>query len=497
MASAWCLRYDAAVVTRPRPSWIAPAAIAVVGALCRLPSFLRPISDTDEAIYASVAALTNAGGKLYLDGGVDMKVPGIFWIYSAVFHAFGRYAMSALHAVTLLVVLATAAVLGAGAARVGGRRAGLLAALFYAVFSSVFYPQMLAANTEVFMMLPLCASGVVLLRRPFSEARPIDLFGSALLVAIACAWKQVALVNAPLLVYVAWRARAHRRCLLAALAGAAVGFALPLAILWRTSSVTAMWHWAFARVATHYGPSGWSALGYATDLGKTGALFIVATLPLGAALVLRPARTEAARLVLRWCALSYLAVLVSGHFFGHYYLQLVGPLALYAGVAFAERTPRAIVPLTLLTGLAFAVVAVVVDPVKHDLGSTAYLEAAAWVRGHTRPDERIFVWGDAAPMYVTSDRLPATRFVGFLRGIDRSAHESPEHGWDCGAEVWPLFAEDVAAHPPAIIVDTSTLATSSYHLYPITLFPAIADLVARDYRLEANVAGMDVYRRRR
>ena len=60
----------------PGPLWVAGAAVTIF--LAHIPSFFHRLLDGDEAIYGSIAALMNAGGSLYADGGVDNKPPGIF-----------------------------------------------------------------------------------------------------------------------------------------------------------------------------------------------------------------------------------------------------------------------------------------------------------------------------------------------------------------------------------------------------------------------------------
>jgi hypothetical protein len=85
-------------VVRASPShrtWVVVAVCVVV--LLHAPSFTRPLLDSDEAVYASIAALVQDGGRLYSEGGVDNKFPGIYWTYAAVFTIFGHYAMLAVH----------------------------------------------------------------------------------------------------------------------------------------------------------------------------------------------------------------------------------------------------------------------------------------------------------------------------------------------------------------------------------------------------------------
>src|SRR5437867_1835777 len=117
-------------------AWLVPVLV------CHAPSFRWRFLDGDEGTYAAVAALMNEGGHLYRDGGVDNKFPGIYWVYATVFRLCGRYSMHAVHALALVVVLATCFVLARSAARMGGPRAAWLCALFYGVFTSVYYPKM-------------------------------------------------------------------------------------------------------------------------------------------------------------------------------------------------------------------------------------------------------------------------------------------------------------------------------------------------------------------
>src|ERR1700682_3708271 len=111
------------------------AAVALPVALAHAPAFFHRLLDGDEAIYGSIAALMNAGGKLYADGGVDNKPPGIFWVYAGVFHLTGMYQMTVVHLFGLLVMAATCALLFIIARAMAGIRAGLLAALLYGVMT--------------------------------------------------------------------------------------------------------------------------------------------------------------------------------------------------------------------------------------------------------------------------------------------------------------------------------------------------------------------------
>jgi hypothetical protein len=146
-------------VRRPRLGLL--IAITLV---LRAPSFFRAFMDIDEGSYAAIGCRMLQGGLPYRDG-VENKFPGIFYVYKLIFTLGGRYDMVAVHLATALVALATALVCGAIARRVAdragrdGERARFAAALGYVVFSTVYYPKMLAGNTEMFVVLPASIFG--------------------------------------------------------------------------------------------------------------------------------------------------------------------------------------------------------------------------------------------------------------------------------------------------------------------------------------------------
>src|SRR6266481_9210656 len=98
-----------ATLPADRPTGFGPwgAVVAALVVLAHAPSFFHRLLDGDEAIYGSIAALMNLGGRLYAEGGVDNKPPGIFWVYAVTFRLFGTYQMTAIHAIALLTIAAT------------------------------------------------------------------------------------------------------------------------------------------------------------------------------------------------------------------------------------------------------------------------------------------------------------------------------------------------------------------------------------------------------
>ena len=482
--------------------WVGLIAITIV--VAHMPSFLHRLLDGDEAIYGSIAALMNTGGRLYVDGGVDNKPPGIFWVYAATFHFFGTYQMTAIHAVSLAAVAATCALLFLIARNMGSIRTGLLAALAYGVFTGAGYPRLGAANTEMFMMLLLVASVLLQLQRRW-------LWSGAMLV-LAGAFKQVAAANLLLLpVALVLLEPAERRLRAGISYGAGMaGAGLPVLLLVViTGSLPGMLHWTVGTLFG-YAAASWRLDGLWPKIvggPQGGPLQFVATtavLWLAAGWYLSHWKSfgPRERLIVAWLVAGVAGALAGGHMFGHYFIQVLGPLAVLAGLAIdrALKTPmRRLLAAAVTVGIAVPMVGWVAYDLNAD--PITYLWAqpvaqhellATHVRNHTQPGERVFVWGDWPALYVESDRLMASRFPGFLRGFARGSALPPDN-WDTTPEVWTELGSDLARTPPALIVDTSTADWSDFKKYPMSNYPVLADLVANQYHVEATVDGVVIY----
>ena len=476
--------------------------VAVLVVLAHAPSFFHRLLDGDEAIYGSIAALMNAGGKLYADGGVDNKPPGIFWVYAATFHLAGTYQMTAVHLVGILFMVATCVLLFIIARAMAGVRAGLLAALFYGVLTGAGNPRLLATNTEVLMMLPLTASMLLMLRRQW-------LWSGALLVA-AGAFRQPAAVNVLLvpvaLVLLEPRERWLRASALFA-AGLVAGLLAGALMLLLTGSLAGFWRWTIE-----------SLYGYATTNWTPGLLWLRAkdsVLPFvvddvvvwvaAVAFALRWKRLQPAeRLTVAWLGVSVVGSLAGGHLSWHYFIQVMGPLAVLAALAIdgALRTSKRLwVAGAMIVGLGVPMLAwgaydVVADPLTYDFSPPVpqHELVAAYIHDHTQPSDRVFVWGDWPALYVEADRPMASRFPGFLRGFDRGSGQPPNN-CDTTSDVWPLLQADLTQNPPLLIVDTASAGWSDFSMYPMRNYPVLASLVASNYHVVATVDGVVIYGR--
>src|SRR5450759_2339780 len=440
---------------RGRGVWLWAGLVAVAVVLAHIPSFFHRLLDGDEAIYGSIAALMNGGGALYADGGVDNKPPGIFWVYAATFHLAGTYQMTAIHAAGLLVLAATCAILFLIGRSLAAPRAGLLSALIYGILTGAGNPRLLASNTELFMMLPLTASVLLMLRRRW-------LWAGALLAA-AGAFKQVAAINLLLVPGAVVLLEPSGRRLRASglFAGGLSGGLLVGAVLLASSgSLAGFWDWSvgslYGYAATNWTPELIWQRAKDSILPFVGSMAVVWVAAV--AFAWRWKRVPPTqRVIVAWLVVSLAGSLAGGHLSWHYFIQVMGPLALLAAFAVdqALNTPmRLWVGRATVAGLAVPMVGWgaydrVAAPLTYDFGPPGpqHEAVAAYIRGHTGPQDRVFVWGDWPALYVESDRIMATRFPGFLRGFARGSG-LPPNNWDTTAEVWPELKADLIRNPP-------------------------------------------------
>jgi hypothetical protein len=506
-------------MTHPKQFGLWVGLIAITVAVLHMPSFFHRLLDGDEAIYGSIAALMNSGGQLYGTAGVDNKPPGIFWVYAATFQAAGTYQMTAIHLVALIVIAATCVLLFVIGRDLGGVRTGLVAALFYGVLTAAGNPRLLAANTELFMMLPLTASVLLMLRRQW--------FWSGVLLVTAGAFRQVAAVNVLLAVAAFFwlEPRGHRGRAFGLFAGGMAGALVAGAlVLLLTGSLPGFWRWTvgslYGYASTNWTPAFvwmrardslvpfvvdmavfWiAAVAFAMHVWRQGEVpaphpALRADLPTSGEVNASPLD----RLLVVWLVAAMVGSVAAGHLSWHYFIQAMGPLAVAAARCFDTFTLGRGVKAAATLGIAVPALAwwafdLGADPLTYDFSPPVpqHEAVAAYMRDHTEPSERVFVWGNWPALYVESDRLMASRFPGFLRGFARGSGVIPNN-WDTTPDVWPALQADLNAHPPALIVDTAAAGWSDFSMYPLRDYPVLADFVAGRYHVVATIDRVVIY----
>jgi len=456
---------------------------AAVALLLHLPGLVGPLFNSDEASLATMAMEIERGGTLYHET-ADRKPPVVPYIYALVFTVTGERDIRPVRAVGALALAGTALLLAFEAKRrTGGRAAAVAAGVFFLAGTAANFPaDSQAAGFEVFMLLPMTAAVVAAGRGKSVLA--------GLCLAVACLCKQTAVMTALPVAFLllrgtpGWRGVARAGLATAGLVVAtAFAFGPRSFLLWTVT-----------------GNGGYLSLRgslLASTVRGVGMTF--ALIGLNAILVwccvLARRRGKVDTDLWLWLAGGAVAVVAGFRFFGHYYLQLIPPLALIA-----------VSGLPALTGVWRRAVAGLVAPVlamwvfsffpPNARGIIPYRTVADRVRTLTTPSERIFVWGEYPEIYWAADREPATRFIhtGFLTGNSGARDAGQVRPSDGVPGAWAFLAADFAATPPDLIVDTSSasIRKSDHHRLEKTF---LWEEVVRSYRLVDVVDGVRLYRR--
>ncbi|HTJ46846.1 MAG TPA: hypothetical protein VL463_32305 [Kofleriaceae bacterium] len=472
------------------------AALALL-ALCtllRIVSLFRPCLSDDEATYAVVGREMLHGQVLYRDV-VDHKPPAIY-ATNEVAQALGGQLV--LHLLLIVVVWATGLLLARIVRRHGDPRAAIFAAVLWSVFSTTLVDvDALAANCELFMMLPLVASVVV-----FRDDRPLL---AGVLVGVAALYKYQAGIQLPLYAG-AWIWKYRSRSI-PGLIAIGVGFAIPIAL-------AALW---LARAGGLDAALFWFKFNFGyIDAGSSKSEMIVRALvrggfAIGAALLLYVSGAIAVArrrwsFDVAWLAASVAAVLVGGRFFGHYFHQVTAPLAVLAApiaMSLWEKRRALLIAGCAIPACAFLVLGAIHDQMMRWAGEPDpdYGQVVAWLDAHSTRADSLCIWGNSPVLYFEADRPLGCRFVfaNYLTGLSPATATQSDPNVDSSAnivpEAWDMLEHDLADRRPRWMIDASPGDVGHYGKYAPDRFARLARVLACDYRPVADVIGMRIFER--
>jgi hypothetical protein len=468
--------------TRPWHPWRLFAVLLVLLTALHAAGFKVDVFNSDETFLATQAQVLNHGGRLYHDA-VDRKPPLVPYLYAATFRAFGTNGLWTVRLVAVFAAALTAWLVALEARRRYGERAAWIAGLLCALGSLLFMPQDgQAANFEIFM-LPAMTAGFVLARRKHTASAGVAL-------AVATLAKQTAAATLLPVVFIAAKLRGRR-----GVRDSLIGFLVPIALVALIVGPAELLFWAVLGNGSYLETKNASMFVVWRFLGKTGG-YVGANMPLLLPLPFAwRSRRENADLWL-WLLSAALSVAIGFRFFGHYYLQLLPPLVLLTtGVIVRKRAAIAAATIAFAAVLAvgFSVAAFWADRLDNE---PAYVQVSSFLTDHTKPEDRILVWGHLPEIYWASGREPATRFIttGFLTGHWGGRPPQAVSPDLATPGAWLEFWDDFRRRPPQYILDTSPARIRGSQYYPLTNYPSLAGIVADYYRYVRSIDHIDVYR---
>lgn len=501
-----------------RWQWVGLIALTIL--ITRSTTFLIPLID-DEETFAVIGRIILHGGLPYADV-IDNKPPLLYYFYALWFWIFGEANTAALHAVGVVWVALTCYLIFKIAERAATTRAGYFAALNYAIFTTTFVPSYIALHATFIMALPLCLSVWALIRwHDTNRPRWMILAGACCGVAIF--FKFQALVQVAFIFwavgYLYFR-RLNRMwdSLLPGIIGFVMGAATVIAVVLGflhhhhilQEFVNVTWN-----ASMTYMKEGESVGHYWRRFATHAGGYIAATFPLWIALgahVFRRFSKPMPIWIWGWFLFSIPAVLAGGRFYGHYFIQLLPPLCIIAGVTWDAWWSRGRRYRIFIAASLVILAAGWMAPrlwfqefaEQFNIQNTHVEQKIGnYLKTHSPKDSTLFVWGVDPSIYFFADRAPATRLlwsdglVGRLPGVVETQTGRQDTSPYINPQNWQQFLDDLNAHPPFYIVDCASGNLRDYGKFPIRHYPLFYKFVTDHYHPETTIDGVTLFRLKR
>jgi 4-amino-4-deoxy-L-arabinose transferase-like glycosyltransferase len=473
-------------------------AIGVVSFLLRL-AFLHEPFERDEGLYAYIGQEVLRGSIPYKDA-IEIKPPAIYYLYAAAIAIFGETTES-IRIFTALYSLCSVYAVFLLTRRLSGSKAGLVAALLQGIFSSAPLLQGSSSNTEAFLVLP-CILAVYFVLRAMEEGERRYIFLCGVFCGCAMLIKTVAIptvllaVGGVLSLTRPINTIREKALDLATFAfGPAIQATITIGYFFLNQALDDFLYWnvtfplRYRSTSVSGPPFFWAAY----MLLPVFLPLLVTALPTFVRLLFEsPSRKN--RVAALSLPAALLGVILPGKNFPHYFIPLVSPLAMLAGIEIIRfsKTPGWRLHIgRLLLVVIFGLPVYMqykyyliytpdqVSVQKYGPLFVESLQVAHYIKERTLPSDYIFQWGlEMELYYLTSRRAPvpftASVFVGWSK--------------DAVAAVRQMM-EGINQKKPKYIV-----FQNQWSNVPGVL--ELSEIIRRDYFLEATVAYAQIYRRR-
>ena len=314
-------------VSRGRGQKAALALIGLLGLayLVHFPIFTSNRLDVDEASVGSIAQGLLRGGHLY-GNLVDRKPPALFYLYAASFWSTHSNSLIPVRILIVGLEAVTGLVIGVALCQAWRHRLAI-AALFIMGTATFAYNDAHAAGFEAAMLLPITLA--------WWFSRKGMAVAAALALVVAVLIKQPAAFTLLPVAYNLWHQPDGRRRLAIFTATGAVAYAV--VALGVRAAVRSCSGTSPATAATSASTPWSTPIGVAVI--STGIYAVSHVVMVWLAARAWPERKLQVDLWL-WLASALVGVAVGGHFFGHYFFQVLPPLAALGATQIARGHPE-------------------------------------------------------------------------------------------------------------------------------------------------------------
>lgn len=508
------------------------AVILLLLFILRVSGLYQPILDIDESVFAEFANKLLLGSLPYSEV-FDNKPPGTYYFFAAVFSIAGLSNILAVHAVTILVVFCTIAGLYHLVCVIYGSRTALLSAFWYVFLTHTYEPKYISTSGEILINLPLVLSVLCYFRGRRDDHFKIAWFssagfllGSAVMINYKAGFCAILFILDTFIMRWLIQDRSARKFLHEASVLAVTGFSaiVPVVVVsayfYHIGVLGNFINWGFL-YNFRYIDSG--AATY--PLWKTAArtsYFFISTLPVWLVIAAYLLNNRSSVLKNKdtfmiftwgWLSVSIMAALLGGRTYGHYFIQVAPPASVIAAQAANQLVERGVYRLLLKMSLALSVLITLVFFVSRiSIDSTyrfinydnwraqpVFRSAADYVRENSGPGDRIYVWGWGTPVYIYSNRRCSSKVLiaNYISGKSFGSSSDNRVTMDPSflTSMREEFMNEFVLSPPELFLDTEKSGLYGYDHFPVKVFPALNDFITKNYRVEAEVQGIAIYRR--
>ncbi len=511
--------------------------LLVAALLLRWPSLDRQIWNLDEGSTITMAQQVLAGQVPYLEA-ADNRTPLVPYAKALILAVAGDWNTQAVHVVVALLLGLVAILLWQTARLYGQEPAGVFAAILFTWLCVGFLPAIdaMTAHTGWFMIL-FSSLGFWLFSLSIHRSSAWLALGAGVSFGLSSLSKQPGLLDFGVCIVILMlltgfdrEPRVHLGRVAAALiVGLAMPFTVTLAYFYHRGALADLIFYTWTYNTKYYVPevpleARLLAIRIPFELLLTRMPVILVLGLVGVAGLLgrvfgslwhKTVRTALLPwLMLGWLAAGLLSTMLSGRDFSHYSIQVIPGICLTCGWVLARirekslqwrhagqtgrwRAGQIAVALTLLS----VILPTLAWQRKLDTSDGYSAEVGRLVQAHTRPTDRIFVWGYIPEMHVYARRLPSTRYfytnwvTGLIPWTNIDWLKDTTYAIIPGAP--ETLQRDLERHPPAVIVDSGSVR--GYLKYPLSAQSWLWSKIEHEFaEVEPDYAqsrGFRVYRR--
>lgn len=437
------------------PKWLLAHLCLVL--LLRIPSFFMPYSYGDELIYLSLGDAVRKGITLY-SGIHDNKPPLLYLTAAVAGNLFWFKAILAFWSLgTVYVFWKLSQIL-----LQKNNKGQILSTTIFAILTTIPLLEGHIANAENFMIgLTMLGFYLLLKRSPNSKT----LFISGILFSLATLFKVPAAFDIPAIIFywLVTQKVVNKKSLIKIAKRTfvlAIGFAIPIML-------TFIWYYLRGAFKEYLIAAFLQNFGYLSSfrpgdvqkpfLEKNGPLLLRGVIVALSGILLYWKRKNVSKQFLFttfWLFLTLFAVSLSERPYPHYLLQSVAPISILFTFLFTSKRMEqvySIIPLFFVFLVPFyfhfwhyetisyyqrffklATQQISVEQYLDSFGGNVQsnYKIANYVSSLTKPEEKVFVWGDGVAIYSISRRLPPIKYVADYHISDFSSQK------EVASELW-------------------------------------------------------------